>query len=105
MSVSVANVLSVPYRIVGNQKEICCDVTFDSSYTEKGEALTRAQLGLNNIERATCTINAVKGSVNVVSASYDPTEQLIHLYDETPGEVASEANVEGMVVRVVARGN
>jgi hypothetical protein len=105
MAVSAKNVLGVPYRIVGNQKESVYDVTMDSSYTEKGEALTRAALGLNNIERAVCTINAVKGTVNVVSASYDPTEQLLHLYDETPAEVASEANVEGMVVRVVARGN
>lgn len=105
MAVSAANVLSVPYRIIGNQKETVYDVTMDSSYTEKGEALTRATLGLNNIERSTCTINAVKGTVNVVSASYDPTEQLLHLYDETPAEVASEANVEGMKIRVVSRGN
>lgn len=104
MSVSVENVLDLPYRIVGNQKETVYDVTFDSSYTEKGEALTRAQLGLNRIERATCTIEAVKGEVNVASASYDEDEQLIHLYNETPAEVASEGNVEGMVVRVVSRG-
>lgn len=106
MAVSVANVLenNLPYHIVGNKKEVCRDVTFDSKYQEKGEPLTRAELGLNSIEFATCTINAVAGSVNVASASYDPKEQLIHLYDETPKEVASEADVKDVVVRVVARG-
>lgn len=104
MAVSVANVLTLPYRIVGNQKETVYDVTFDSSYLSEGETLTKASLGLSSIERATCTITAVKGSVNVANASYDPAKELIHLYDETPGEVASEANVEGDVVRVVSRG-
>lgn len=105
MSVTVTNVLEVPYRITGNKKKTVRDVEFDSSYTEKGEALTKAQLGLSNVEYSTEQIRAIKGSVNVANASYDSAKELIHLYDETPGEVASEANVEGVVVRVEAFGN
>lgn len=104
MSVTVANVLDLPYRIVGKQKETVTDVTFDESYTEGGEALTPANLGLNRVERATCTIQAVEGSVNVANAAYDDEEELVHLFDETPAEVAKEANVKGVVARVVARG-
>lgn len=105
MGVSVSNPLAVPYRIVGNQKKAVRDVEFDSSYTSEGEALTKAQLGLSNIEYTNEQIRAVKGSVNVANASYNSAKELIHLYDETPGEVASEANVEGVVVRVEAFGN
>lgn len=105
MAVSIANKLGLPYRIVGAQKETVRDVTFDSSYTSGGEALTAADLGLNVVERAVCNVQSVGGTVNVASASYDEEEELIHLFDETPGEVASEANVSEVVVRVVARGN
>jgi len=105
VAVKAVNALEVPYRIVGNQKETVYDVEMDSSYTKEGEKLLRTELGLNNIERSTCSIVGIKGSVNVVQASYDPKEQLLHLYDETPAEVASEANVEGMKIRVVSRGN
>lgn len=105
MAVSVANKLGLPYRIVGAQKETVRDVTFDSKYTEGGEALTAADLGLNVVEHAECHVQSVGGSVNVASASYDEDEELIHLFDETPGEVASEADVSEVVVRVVAKGH
>jgi hypothetical protein len=104
MSVTVTNPLEVPYRISGNKKKAVRDIEFDSSYTESGEKLTKAQMGLSSVEYSTEQIRAVKGSVNVANASWDSSKELIHLYDETPGEVASEANVEGVVVRVEAFG-
>ena len=104
MSVTVENALTLPYRIVGNQKETVTNVTFDSSYLSEGETLTKAQCGLSSVERATATIKAVKGSVNVANVVFDPVNSVIHLYDETPGEVASEANVEGVVAQVICRG-
>lgn len=105
MSVTVANALDLPYRIVGAQKETVNNVTFDESYTEKGEALTASQLGLNYIESATCNIKSVAGEVNVAEAFYDPDNAKIHLYNETPAEVASEGNVKEVVVQVTARGH
>jgi hypothetical protein len=105
MSVTVENVLSLPYRKVGNRKETVKNVTFDSSYLEKGETLTKSQLGFSQfVESAVATIKSVKGTVNVASASYDIAKEVLHLFDETPAEVASEANVEGMVIQVIARG-
>jgi hypothetical protein len=103
MALSASNVLSVPYRIVGNQKETCYDVTFDNSYLEGGEACAPSLLGLSNIERTTCTIQKVGGTVNVVAASR--YEEKLHLFDETPAEVASGADVSNIVIRCVARGN
>lgn len=102
MSLTFTNVLTVPYRIVGNQKETVYDVTMDSSYAEGGEPVTAANLGLNDIERSTWSVQKVSGSVNVASASR--YEEKLHLFDETPGEVAGAANVEGVVVRAVSRG-
>ena len=105
MAVTVTNILSVPYRIVGNRKETVNDVEFDSSYLEKGETLTKAQLGFTSfVDSSIATIKAVKGTVNVASAHYEKAKEVLHLYDETPAEVASEANVEGMVIQVTARG-
>ena len=104
MAVSVENALELPYRIVGSQKETVTDVTFDNKYLEGGETLTAANLGLSHVEQATCTIQEVAGEVNVASAAYDEAEELLHLFNETPAEVASEADVEGVVVRVVAKG-
>lgn len=102
MSVTVANVLDLPYRLVGKQKETCTDVTFDNKYLSEGETLAAATLGLSRIERATCNIQKVGGTVDVASAAWEADK--IHLYDQTPAEVASEADVSGIVVRVVARG-
>lgn len=105
MAVTASNALSIPYRIVGHRKETVYDVTFDSSYLEKGETLKPATVGLNYGESALCQIKEVKGTVNVASAFYNPEKALIHLYDETPAEVASEANVEGVIVQVTTRGH
>jgi hypothetical protein len=106
MSVSVENAQTVPYRIRGNRKRTITNVTMDSSYLEKGETLTKTQLGFTSFvdPGSVSTIKTVKGTVNVASAAYDEVKELLHLYDETPAEVASEANVEGMVIQVVAEG-
>jgi hypothetical protein len=106
MSVTVANPLSPPYRRVGNRKETVTNVTMDSSYKSGGEEVTFAQLGFSSFVEpgSIATIKSLKGTVNVASAAYDETKKLLHLYDETPAEVASEANVEGMVIQIVARG-
>jgi len=103
MSLTFTNVLPVPYRIVGNKKKTVYDVTFDSSYLSEGETCSPANLGLNAVEYSKCAVQKVAGTVNVANASR--YEEKLHLFDETPAEVASEANVEGVVVRVEAYGN
>lgn len=107
MAVAVENALSIPYRIVGNQKETVTNVTCSEKYVEKGEALTAAQLGLNYVEpgSTSCSIKELgSGSVNFVSAFYDAAGAKLILRDETPGEVASEAEIKKPVIQVRARG-
>ncbi len=75
------------------------------TYLEGGETLSAASLGLNKVEYATCTVYSIATtSVNIASASYDPTASLLHLWDNTPAEVAGAAAVEGAVVQVLAYG-
>jgi hypothetical protein len=105
MTVVVTNKLATPSRVEGGKRTIVRDVTFDSSYPEGGEVLSAARLGLTHIDVVeSCDIVAVDGTVNVANASYDETNAKLQLFDETPSEVAGEANVEGVVVRIVARG-
>lgn len=105
MSVSTANVLDVPYRVVGNQKKTVTDVTFDSSYPTGGETVTPANLGLTYVEYAeTNVITATGGGVNVTNAKYDKANQKTLLYDETPAEVANTSDVSTTVVRHTAFG-
>lgn len=103
---ATANVLDVPYRIVGNQKEVVHHLTFPTKYVTGGSAATKAELGLSYLERADCDIvNIGEGSVNVVNAVYDESTEKVLLYDETPAEIASEAEVKAPVVRITARGH
>jgi hypothetical protein len=103
---TTANALDLPYRVVGNQRETVTDVTFGTKYTTGGLSVTPAELGLSYLERADCSVqNIGEGSVNVANAVYDETNKKIILYDETPGEVASEAEVKAPIIRVTARGH
>lgn len=106
MALTVTNKLSTPYRIVGNQKEVVRDCAFDNEYPEGGEALAASTLGLSRIDHIqTAEINAVgETEVNVASCGYDEENEKLQLFNETPAEVANKADVEGVVVRVVARG-
>ncbi|HEU5115577.1 MAG TPA: hypothetical protein VFT74_02770 [Isosphaeraceae bacterium] len=107
MAVSVSNVLSVPYRISGNQRKTVYDVTFDSSYAEGGEPLTQKELGLSKIEYAEVTFkNGTEASEKWVAAGeYTPSEEKIHLQDlKTGKELAKETNCEKVKVRVVSYG-
>lgn len=105
MALTVTNKLATPYRIVGNQKEVVRDCAFDNEYPEGGEALSASTLGLTKIDHVqSAEVRAVGGEVNVANTGYDEENEKLQLFDETPGEVADEADVEGVVVRVVARG-
>lgn len=105
MALTFKNVLQVPYRIVGNQKETVYDATFDESYAEGGEECTAAQLGLNTIERTSSDVrNGSELEANPVDTAYHKEEKL-HLIDgKTSKEMAKEKNMEKVVVRVTSRG-
>lgn len=95
----------LPYRVVGAQRKTVTDVSMDTSYLSGGEPVTAGNLGLNTVDTATATIQtAATTTVNAASASYDEAAALLHVWDETPAEVASTANLSGLVVRVVAHG-
>jgi hypothetical protein len=107
MALTIANALPVPYRIVGNQKKVVKDVTFDNSYLESGEPLTATELGLNVIEYATCSV--IKGSesstLRPTNAEYTVSTGKIHLIDSATGkEVESTKDMSKVVVRVEAYG-
>jgi hypothetical protein len=95
--------------VSGTQRKTVTNVTFDSSYLSGGETVTAAQLGLSSLDYGTCQIKAVGGTVNVASAFLecvaDPAANKIHLWDETPAEVTSTADVSGIVVQVTAFGH
>jgi len=102
MAVSVANVQTP--KVAGDQRVSVKTVTFDNKYVTGGEPLTPADLGLRYVNFAIATVSAVGGTVNVAQASYDTTNSKLLLFDETPGQVASEADVSGIKVQVVAWG-
>ena len=103
---ATVNQLDVPYRVVGNQKEVVHHATFGTKYTTGGLSVTPTELGLSYIEKADCSIqNIGEGTVNITTAIYNESTNKIELYDETPGQVASEAEVKAPVIRITARGH
>lgn len=110
MAVTVANVgqgpgRNLPFTTQGNAKRTVTDVTLDSSYLSGGEPVTAANLGLTSVNWAEAQINlAATTTVNAASAGYDEATGLLHVYDETPAEVASTADLAGLKVRVIAYG-
>lgn len=105
MALTLKNVLPVPYRIVGNQKEITYNATFDNSYAEGGETFKPSEVNLNRFERVTSSVlNGSESETNPVDASYYKEEKL-HLTDgKTSKEMAKEKDMSKVVVQVVARG-
>jgi len=107
MSLTVENALTVPYRIVGNEKKTVKRVTFDSSYPSEGEPLTAAELGLNVVEYTNCVL--VKGSESATlrptNAEYDKVAAKIRLIDSATGkEIESTKDMSKVVVQVEAYG-
>jgi hypothetical protein len=106
MPISLENALSVPYRIFGAKKQTVYNVTCSEKYVEKGEVLTAAQLGLNVVDTATPILKAIgAGTVNIANAFYEPSTSKLILYDETPAEIANEAEIKKPVFQITATGN
>lgn len=110
MAATFANVLSLPYHIVGNQKKTVTDVTMDSAYLTGGEVATAANLGLSHIDHAeaqvTVAANATDALGNAQFVRSSGITGLVKLYDpDVPADVTSADDLTGCVVRVTAYGN
>jgi hypothetical protein len=102
---AIANALDVPYRISGNQRKVVYNCTFPTKYVTGGMSVTPAELGLSYIEDVDCAIVGIgEGTVNITTAIYNETSKKVELYDETPGQVASEAEIKAPVVKLTAYG-
>jgi hypothetical protein len=96
---------NLPFVTEGNTKRTVTDIALDSSYLSGGEPVTAGDLGLNSVNWASSepTLSATT-TVNIAFAGYDPATSLLHVYDESPAEVASTAATGGAIIRIVARG-
>lgn len=90
--------------VVGSRRQTITDVTMDNSYLSGGEPVTPANLRLGQFDHAICNIKSISGTVNVAEAFLDTGTQLLHVYDETPGEVASTNDLSNVVIRITAYG-
>lgn len=86
----------------GNDRVTVTDVTMDATnYTAGGVALTAANLGLNAVKHATCSIKTVTAN-GPVACWYDVVNQKLKCNDAT-AEVGA-VSLSGAIVEVVAYG-
>lgn len=105
MGVSV--VIKRKRRVVGSQKKVVAEVTFDNSYTAEGEALTAAQLALKKVTESVSELvhgSEVEGIGSAVH--YEAAAGKIHLLNSKTGkEVVGAADCSKVVVQVTAYGH
>lgn len=89
----------------GNLKLAVLPITFPTKYVVD-EALTPADFGLERVSYGYAVLTGIgTGTVNVANVIYDYANGKIRLYDETPTQVASEAEVKGPTALVFAYGS
>lgn len=105
MGVSV--VIKRKRRVVGSQKKVVAEVTFDNSYAENGEPLTAAQLGLKKVNESTSELVHGSEAEGIGSAAhYEAAAGKIHLFNSKTGkEVVGAADCSHVVVQVTAYGH
>jgi hypothetical protein len=97
-------------RSPGDQMFTITDVTCSTKYVEKGEVVTAANLGLRTLAFAIPlgVKDDGEGTVNIANAFFsvasNKTEGLLILRDETPAEVASEAEIKKPIITLMAFG-
>lgn len=105
-----ASIVQTP-RPPGDQMFTVVDITCSEKYTEKGEVVTAAQCGLRSLAFViplgvkTLGSGSTVNIANVVfSVATNKTEGLLILRDETPAEVANEAEIKKPTVTLAAFG-
>lgn len=89
----------------GNLKLTVTPITFPTKYVVD-EALTAANLGLNRVVYGYAVLTSIgDGTVNVANVIYNYANGEIRLFDETPAQVAAEAEAKGVKALVVAYGS
>jgi len=94
-------------KVPGHLKRTRTKVTCPEKYEEGGFALTPANLGLSRVNHTedVKVVSPGEATANFANAYYDVEEEKLKLYDETPGEVADEGIVTGLVLEVIAYGS
>ena len=88
----------------GNLKVTVTPITFPTKYVQN-ESLTPADLGLSHVEYGYAVLTGIgTGEVNVANVVYDYEGEKIRLFDETPAQVAANAEIKGPTALVIAYG-
>ena len=89
----------------GNLKLAVLPITFPEKYLQ-ADTLTPADFGLERVAYGFAVLTGIgSGAVNIVDVIYDYTNGTLKLYDETPAEVANEAEVKKPTALVFAYGS
>lgn len=90
----------------GNLKLTVTPVTFPTKYLQ-ADKLTPADVGLSRVEYGYAVLTSIGegGAVNIANVIYDPAAETLKLFDETPAEVANEAEVKKPTCLVFAYGS
>lgn len=89
----------------GNLKLAVLPVTFPTKYLQ-ADKLTPADFGLTRVEYGYAVLTGIgEGTVNIANVVYDFDKETLKLFDETPKEVANEAEVKGPTVLAFAYGS
>lgn len=89
----------------GNLKLTVTPITFPTKYVQN-EALTPADLGLSRVEYGYAVLTGIgEGTVNIANVVYDYANGKIRLFDETPAQIAAEAEVKKPTALVFAYGS
>lgn len=89
----------------GNLKLTVTPITFPTKYLQ-ADTLTPAQLGLKRVAYGYAVLTGIgTGAVNIANVIYDSTNNTLKLFDETPAEVANEAEVKKPTALVFAWGS
>jgi hypothetical protein len=81
-------------------------ITFPTKYLQ-ADKLTPTNLGLRKVKYGFAVLTGVGegNTVNIASVIYSPSAETLKLFDETPAEVANEAEVKKPTALVFAYGS
>jgi hypothetical protein len=89
----------------GNLKMTVTPVEFPTKYLQ-ADKLTPADVGLERVVYGYAVLTSISnGAVNIANVIYDPAKETLKLFDETPAEVANEAEVKKPTALVFAFGS
>lgn len=89
----------------GNLKLTVTPITFPTKYLQ-ADKLTPADVGLERVVYGYAVLTGIgTGTVNIANVIYDPDAETLKLFDETPAEVANEAEVKKPTCTVYAWGS